>query len=813
MTYKILTVEPKPKVINRSVVRSAKDPNTRNQRVNFGPIVNADLDKLDKNQLYDKRDGIHCEDITHLSLPIPEKTMENDTSPIATRTRANVKNTQVSTYSPDQPAPTIEELVHIANSVGSKEHKNHLQVHQYKQDKLDQLKYLNYCDKDEQSPLWSVRAVQKHRFNKGNTGRLEVYCLWKDKNAPGAWIPFASMALHDPTVILKYAKSKHIINQPHFYSLAHYCIGPTYSDFRRAFVVNSKQLPPKIKFGERVPRGLKEAYQIDTENKNNDWAKAIETELTQLHDYETFRCLKEGEDIPTGYKWIPYHIVFDVKFDLRKKARLVAGGNRTDPTKEDIYSGVVSMDSIRTGFLLGELNNLTCCAADVGNAFLYGKTKEKVYIKAGREFGKDMNGKILIIVKSLYGLKTSAARFHECLSDKLREMGYRPSLTDADLWMIDKGTHYDYIATYVDDLLIWSRDPMAIIEKLKKSFILKGVGAPEYYLGGDVDQLDEHWTVDAVGLALSAKTYIKNLIPKFEKLLAKTFKSVSTPMAENLHPELDKTPFLTLERTAIYRSIIGSLSWTVTLGRFDVFYATNTLSRFMNAPREGHLQAAERVLGYLNTYIKGRIIYDTAYLEQEMLLSDEHNWTEFYPDAEEKLVPNAPEPKGKKVRVTVYVDADHAHDQVTRRSVTGIILFLNNTPVRYISKRQKTVESSTYGSELVAARIATELIIEVRCMLRDLGVPIDGPTQMFGDNLSVVLNTTVPSSVLKKKHNSIAYHMVREAIAAGYIRFNHIDSDQNIADVLTKPLGKQPFHKLVGPYLFRKPQTLINAQN
>ena len=140
-----------------------------------------------------------------------------------------------------------------------------------------------------------------------------------------------------------------------------------------------------------------------------------------------------------------------------------------------------------------------------------------------------MNGKILIIVKSLYGLKTSAARFHECLSDKLREMGYRPSLTDADLWMIDKGTHYDYIATYVDDLLIWSRDPMAVIAKLKKSFILKGVGAPEYYLGGDVDQLDEHWTVDAVGLALSAKTYIKNLIPKFEKLLAKTFNSV-TPL-------------------------------------------------------------------------------------------------------------------------------------------------------------------------------------------------------------------------------------------------------------------------------------------
>ena len=116
-----------------------------------------------------------------------------------------------------------------------------------------------------------------------------------------------------------------------------------------------------------------------------------------------------------------------------------------------------------------------------------------------------------------------------------------------------------------------------------------------------------------------------------------------------------------------------------------------------------------------------------------------------------KIPKGLPEPKGKPVKITVYVDADHAHDQVTRRSVTGIILFLNNMPVRAISKRQKTVETSTYGSELVAARIATELILETRYMLRCLGVKLDGPALMLGDNMSVVLNTTVPSSVLKKK--------------------------------------------------------------
>ena len=74
------------------------------------------------------------------------------------------------------------------------------------------------------------------------------------------------------------------------------------------------------------------------------------------------------------------------------------------------------MDTVRIGFFLGELYGLSCCACDIGNAFLYGKTKEKVYTTAGPEFGEKLRGKNLIFVKSLYGLKTSAARFHEHLS-------------------------------------------------------------------------------------------------------------------------------------------------------------------------------------------------------------------------------------------------------------------------------------------------------------------------------------------------------------------------------------------------------------
>jgi predicted fused transcriptional regulator/phosphomethylpyrimidine kinase len=100
-------------------------------------------------------------------------------------------------------------------------------------------------------------------------------------------------------------------------------------------------------------------------------------------------------------------------------------------------------------FFLGELYGLSCCACDIRNAFSYGKTKEKVYITAGPEFGASLHGKNLIIDKSLYGLKTSAARFHEHLSESLLRLGFKNSKHDPDLWMVEKSSHYEYLATYI----------------------------------------------------------------------------------------------------------------------------------------------------------------------------------------------------------------------------------------------------------------------------------------------------------------------------------------------------------------------------
>ena len=128
-----------------------------------------------------------------------------------------------------------------------------------------------------------------------------------------------------------------------------------------------------------MPRTPKEALELDKKNGNNKWQESMALELSQLDEYDTFKDLGKGAVAPAGYKRIRCHFVFDVKHDGRHKSRLVAGGHLTDVPLESVYSGVVSLRSLRLVIFLAELNGLTLFQADVGNAYLEAKTKEKVY--------------------------------------------------------------------------------------------------------------------------------------------------------------------------------------------------------------------------------------------------------------------------------------------------------------------------------------------------------------------------------------------------------------------------------------------------
>jgi hypothetical protein len=165
---------------------------------------------------------------------------------------------------------------------------------------------------------------------------------------------------------------------------------------------------------------------------------------------------------------------------------------------------------------------------------------------------------------------------------------------------------YEYIDNYVDDVISFSKYPMSVIKENKRDYMLKGVGEPKYYLGSNIEPLDTTcWKDDNVSLALSVRTYVKNMVGHFKATFGTELKLQKTPMSNQYHPETDEMPLLDNRGATLYHRLIGSANWAVILGRFDIIqYATQTMSQFSMASCEGHtmVDAMKRVFGYLKKF-------------------------------------------------------------------------------------------------------------------------------------------------------------------------------------------------------------------
>ena len=352
---------------------------------------------------------------------------------------------------------------------------------------------------------------------------------------------------------------------------------------------------------------------------------------------------------------------------------------------------------------------------------------------------------------------------------------------------------------YVDDLLIAARNPNEIIEVLKEKykFKLKGVGPLTYHLGCDYFR-DKDGT-----LCYGPRKYISKMIGQFENMFGCKPREYTSPLEKGDHPEVDTSELLDDEGIKKYQTMIGSLQWAVSLGRFDIQTATMTMSRFRAAPRQGHLDRLKHMYGYLRKYASAAIRVRVSEPDFSDLPEQEFDWCEtVYGKVEELLPTDAPKPLGKAVTTVHYTDANLQHDLLTGRAVTGILHLLNQTPGEWYSKRQATVETATFGSEFTAARIAVDQILDLRTTLRYLGVPVNTKSYMFGDNQAVVTNSTIPHSSLNKRHNALSYHRVREMIAAKILGYYWIDGKKNPADVVSKHWGHQQVWHLLKPLLF-----------
>ena len=235
-------------------------------------------------------------------------------------------------------------------------------------------------------------------------------------------------------------------------------------------------------------------------------------------------------------------------------------------------------------------------------------------------------------------------------------------------------------------------------------FLLKSTGPPSYYLGNDYS-----WSKDESTWVLGCATYVKECIRRLEddSMIDGKLWEHKNPLPAECHSEMDETPDLNEDGIRLYQTLIGMAQWACTIGRLDISFAVSSLSRFSAAPREGHLELAVHLFGFLKKHPNRQIVIDSRPLvvPEEFCQETFHpDFLEDYPDANEEIDPGLPKAFGMELETSIFFDADHAHDQKTRRSITGLIMFVGRTPVLWSSKRQGCIATSTYCAEFVAMR-------------------------------------------------------------------------------------------------------------
>ena len=635
---------------------------------------------------------------------------------------------------------------------------------------------------------------------------------WADGTS--SWIPLKDLKESNPLETAEFAERTGIIDEPAFAWWAKHVLKKR---TRLLKAVHHRLAKKSMKFGIDVPKSVAEGLQFDQVNGNTFWGEAIQKELTNVR--VAFDLLEDGEKSPVGSKLIPYHFIFDVRMDLSRKARLVAGGHRhKDVPAHATFSSVASRDSVRLTFMLAALNNINILSCDIGNAFIQAKnTQERVHVIVGPElFGKENEGKIAVISRALYGLKSASAAWRNHFSKFILEtLGYQETWADPDVYRKactkqDGTKYYSYLVIYVDDVLCMHHNPKEVMDIIGDTFRLKGnVESPTRYLGTDIKVWKNHNDdgEENTCWAMGSSTYVKEAVRVAEAQMKKHGLSYTssrrqgraTPFSnQEYRPELDVSEILTDDLVTVYQNLIGVLRWSCELGRLDILHEVSILSQYLAQPRKGHIDQALNIFFYLKNHDRSWMIMDHSKFEIDWIPRDDKELhprerakllKKVYRDAVDELPHNMPVPLGEEIDINAFVDADHAGNKVTRRSHTGVIIFCNLAPVVWYSKRQNTVETSTFGAEFIALRIAVELIESLRYKLRMFGVPLAGPANVFCDNESVVKSSSYVDSVLKKKHCSIAYHRIREAVAAEKILIYYERTDTNLADLLTKPLS------------------------
>ena len=511
---------------------------------------------------------------------------------------------------------------------------------------------------------------------------------------------------------------------------------------------------------------LREAMSTPPEERSL-WMQAIEDELDSLHAKHTWT-----PDNSPGSKPLPTHVVLKVKRNAdgsvdRFKARIVAGGNFQQYGTDyfDTYAPVVDFAMVRAFLYMALVHNMCIGQADVKTAFLNGKLEEDVWVVSPRGIPGHPPARYKLH-KALYGLKQAHLAWHSKLVGDLNTLGFfelprapcvfmRPAADGST------GRHACFILVYVDDLLAAApsqRDLSSIMESLQAMYEMRVMDSVDMFLGVQLN-----WSSDMRRLHLCQSHYVSDMVKKYG--LADS-KPASTPMVasffSNLKAEKDKS---VVDATQ-YRSMIGSLLFLAGRSRPDISAAVGILSRFNESPTRYCLEAAKRLLRYVR---------HTKNLGVTMQVKDPFD-TSIKTESES--------------RVNCFVDSDYAEDISDRKSTSGFIVKLGNAPCIWGSKKQIAVTLSTCEAEYHAMTIAVKEVIWLQGVMTESGFKVGYRPLLRSDNQSAIAWATGEKSPMTRaKHVDVRVHFIRDQVTKGNVDVEYVETSQNDADMLTKPLG------------------------
>lgn len=489
-----------------------------------------------------------------------------------------------------------------------------------------------------------------------------------------------------------------------------------------------------------------------------EWNEAIQEELDALHKNNTWKLCDLPQDKScVGSKW-----VFKIKYlsngDVERfKARLCAKGySQTEGTDfNETFAPTARYDTLRILFSIAAQKNLKMKQFDIKTAFLYGTLEEEVYMEAPEGL-ENPDNKVCRLYKSLYGLKQSSRCWNRHFTEVLNSFGFKQGEADKCVFHATIMEHLVILVCYVDDGIIMSSSETVLCEVIKnlKLHFEATVGDVHQFIGMEIKLKGDG------SLYLHSYGYIQRLLRRFnfEDIKPSSVPAdPSTVLSKQSIPINEKVP---------YREAIGSLIFLAITTRPDIMFAVSLVSRFQENPGQSHWNAVKRIFKYLKQTQDLGITYS----------SDPNDFN-----------------------LIGFSDSDYAGDVDCRKSTSGYIFKIAGGAVSWASRLQSTVSTSTTEAEYVAASAAVKEAIWLKQLLCDINmfqsVCKSESVPLFIDNQSAIKLIKNPVLHKRTKHIDICFHFVREKYENKEISVSYVATENQLADIFTKPLPKQRFEK------------------